>query len=170
MTTWVLSDTHFRDPNCIKFREFSSLRLMESKILSNCHKLIRKQDTVYILGDLGSSKEALSLLQAVGGYKKFVWGNHDTMPLPLYLDHFPDAQFRMWYKIKNVILSHVPVHPQELEYKGTFPHSCPPRYNIHGHVHRFSIEDDRYFNASVDINNWGPVRLEDILAKWVLPA
>ena len=69
-------------------------------------------------------------------------------------------------KFGDVILTHVPVHTQELEYDGPFP----PRYNIHGHVHEFSIEDERYFNASVDVNNWGPVKLEDILSAWNLPS
>ena len=92
------------------------------------------------------------------------------MPLPLYLDYFPDSQFRMWYKIKNVILSHTPIHPQELEYKSSSVNICPPRYNIHGHVHDFTIDDDRYFNTSVDVNNWGPVKLQDILSHWNLPS
>ena len=76
----------------------------------------------------------------------------------------------MWYKVGNVILSHVPIHPQELQYKGTYEHTRPPRYNIHGHVHTTTVKDDRYFNASVDVNNWGPVRLNDILSRWDLPA
>jgi calcineurin-like phosphoesterase family protein len=143
---------------------------MEGAILSNCRRLIRKQDTVYLLGDLASSKEGVNLVQSIKGIKKIVWGNHDLLSLKLYQEHFPDTQFRMWYKVKNVILSHVPVHPQELEYQGTFPHSTPPRYNIHGHVHKFTIADNRYFNASVDVNGWGPVKLEDILSDWDLPS
>ena len=170
MTTWVLADTHFRDTNCIKYRDFSNLQQMERRILDNCRRLISPQDTVYLLGDLASSREGLNLLRSIKGTKKIVWGNHDTMPLPVYLDYFPDSSFRMWYKIKNVLLTHTPIHPQELEYKSSSVNICPPRYNIHGHVHDFTIDDDRYFNTSVDANNWGPVKLQDILSHWNLPS
>jgi len=135
---------------------------MESTILSNCRRLIKKEDIVYLLGDIAASKEGLSLARGIKGRKRIVWGNHDLLPLSLYNVYFPGAEFRMWYKFGDVVLTHVPVHTQELEYDGPFP----PRYNIHGHVHKFTVEDDRYFNASVDVNNWGPVKLNDILSRW----
>jgi calcineurin-like phosphoesterase family protein len=170
VTTWVLADTHFRDNNCLKFRQFDTLGEMESTILSNCRRLIKKEDIVYLLGDIASSKEGLSVARSIKGRKRIAWGNHDVLPISLYREYFQDAEFRVWYKVGGVVLTHVPVHTQELEYEGPFPHSLPPRYNIHGHVHNFSIQDDRYFNASVDVNNWGPIRLNDILSRWNLPA
>ena len=166
MTTWVLADTHFRDRNCVQFRPFERLRQMESAILDNCNRLIKEQDTVYMLGDMAASREGLEMVASIKGKKKFVLGNHDMLPLHIYDEVLDGADLRLWYKVKNVILSHIPIHPQELEYDGTFPHSVPPRYNIHGHVHCYTVDDNRYFNASVDVNKWCPVKLEDILSHW----
>ena len=143
---------------------------MESTILGNCRRLIKREDMVYFLGDIAASKEGLSIARGIKGRKRIAWGNHDVLPLSLYREYFPDAEFRMWHKVGSVILTHVPLHPQELEYEGTFFHSCPPRYNIHGHVHKVGVKDDRYFNASVDATNWGPVKLKDILSHWNLPS
>lgn len=49
-------------------------------------------------------------------------------------------------------LSHAPIHPCALgEYD-----------NIHGHIHRFAIPDNRYINVSCDVINYAPINLDQI--------
>ena len=90
MTTWVLADTHFRDRNCVKFRPFGGLRQMEAAIVDNCNRLIKEQDTVYMLGDIASSRQGLEVAASINGKKKFALGNHDLLPLHIY-DEILDA-------------------------------------------------------------------------------
>jgi calcineurin-like phosphoesterase family protein len=82
----------------------------------------------------------LPLLRNIKAEKKvLVLGNHDILTTQEYLSVFDEVQglvkkYGMW-------ISHAPVHPNELRGK----------YNVHGHVHYASIEDDRYFNVCPEV-------------------
>ena len=58
------------------------------------------------------------------------------------------------------ILSHVPVHPNQLEYRF--------KANLHGHLHSKTVllpngkEDQRYINVAVEHNNLTPFAWEDL--------
>tara|TARA_R110000822_G_scaffold110654_6_gene240995 strand:- start:22852 stop:23364 length:513 start_codon:yes stop_codon:yes gene_type:complete len=168
MNIWVFSDPHFGDSQSLRFRGFPSEKEMDKTILNNCRRLIKKEDLTYILGDLGKGEAALKKCASIAGSKRIVLGNHDEKPLELYKKYFPHTQFRSWFRMSGVILSHFPLHPQELEYEPLAEGHSPARFNVHGHVHLKSIPDYRYYNACVENNNWGPVLLSDIFKDWGL--
>lgn len=61
---------------------------------------------------------------------------------------------------KGFWLTHAPIHPCELRGKR----------NIHGHVHDNSVKrgmglDERYINACLEVNNFKPVKFQDILKE-----
>ena len=79
-------------------------------------------------------------------------GNHDSYPTHLYLEHFNKLYGSV--KIKDVLLTHVPIHESQLN---RF------RKNIHGHLHSSILNDNRYINVSVERINLTPILLNDII-------
>jgi len=66
----------------------------------------------------------------------------------------------MWREFKefDCILTHVPIHESSL-YKR--------KYNLHGHTHKGNhrglIQDKRYINCCVEVQNYTPVAIEDLV-------
>jgi calcineurin-like phosphoesterase family protein len=63
--------------------------------------------------------------------------------------------------MNNMILSHVPVHPES---SGRF------RANIHGHLHQRRVLKDGeidpfYFNVSVEQTDFRPILFEEVLKR-----
>jgi calcineurin-like phosphoesterase family protein len=58
------------------------------------------------------------------------------------------------YKEK-AILTHCPIHPSQLEFRYSF--------NIHGHVHKNSIDDARYINVCAEMINYTPVEFSKLI-------
>ena len=69
---FILSDTHFNDSDC-KLMDKNWISVDEQ--VDRINKLVHKNDTLIILGDVGDTRY-ISRLKA--GYKVLVMGNHDT--------------------------------------------------------------------------------------------
>ena len=69
---FILSDTHFNDPDC-KLMDKNWISVDEQ--VDRINKLVHKNDTLIILGDVGDTRY-ISRLKA--GYKVLVMGNHDA--------------------------------------------------------------------------------------------
>lgn len=160
---FFISDTHFhhekcwkefKRPNGLPLRNFTSTEEMNSAIVEGWNSVVGSKDVVYHLGDVTLSRkpEALEILSQCSGRKILIAGNHDIQPMQNYLKYF-DKVFGM-VAYKNWILSHIPVHPDQLEYRF--------EANIHGHLHDKAIRDHRYFNVSVERLNYQPIQLEEL--------
>ena len=95
-------------------------------------------------------KNKLALLK---GIKKVILGNHD------FPQHVPELlkyvnSVCSSYKEKNCILTHIPIHPFEMNRY---------RKNIHGHVHENTIDDDRYVNVSCEVIDYTPQLLNNYI-------
>ena len=120
-------------------------------IVEQWNKVVRKQDLVYVLGDVCFDKNKLPLLDKMWGTKHLIFGNHDKFSLDTYLRHFNKVHGFMKYK-GQAWLSHSPVHDGSLR----------KLFNIHGHVHQRSVDDIRYFNVSVEALDGKPITWEEI--------
>lgn len=69
---FILSDTHFNDSDC-KLMDKNWISVDEQ--VDRINKLVHKNDTLIILGDVGDTRY-ISRLKA--GYKVLVMGNHDS--------------------------------------------------------------------------------------------
>ena len=80
-------------------------------------------------------------------------GNHDSRKL--YSEkRLPNLELQLpLYSYKNFWLSHCPIHPQEMRKRTG---------NIHGHLHKALLDDDRYFEVGLDQNDFDFVSLEKI--------
>lgn len=151
---WFLGDLHLDHKAICKYRTgFKSVDEHNSVVKDNYHKVVTKRDKVFFMGDVAFSKESLEDVRTwVGEKKVLICGNHD-------LDHHSmkdlcevfDEVYSL-VKYKEFWLSHCPIHPNELRGK----------MNIHGHVHQNSIDDRRYFNASMENIGYTPIDLANV--------
>lgn len=141
MAVRFIADTHLGHKNIYKYRTiFESTLHNDLYFMSLIKSTHRKQDTTYFLGDIVFDHKYLPFFKSLPGKKILVLGNHDTEYIHIkdLVEVFDEVHSSMKYK--EFILSHVPSHPDELRGK----------FNIHGHVHHCTIQDNRYLNVSVD--------------------
>ena len=159
----MISDTHFGHANVLKFTDnngnlirgsrFSSLEEMDEHIVDSWNSVVKDGDKVYHLGDVyfGQGHQVLHRLR---GQKRLILGNHDNGKDQNLLSNFSKIQVWRMFPELNMLLTHVPVHPDSLEYK--------VQWNVHGHLHQHLVNDNRYFNASVEQLAYTPINIEDI--------
>ena len=179
MNTFLISDTHFSHKNICSFtkndgsklRPFDNVEEMDELMIENWNKTVSPIDKVYHLGDVAINRNGLKILERLNGKKVLIKGNHDIFPLKDYLPHFYDI--RAYHILdKNMILSHIPIHPDS---NGRF------KVNIHGHTHSNNVMkeipnmngdfmeeiDPFYFNVSVEQINYTPISLEEVKVKYI---
>jgi calcineurin-like phosphoesterase family protein len=116
------------------------------------NEVVAPNDRVYHLGDVVINRRCLPTLGRLNGKKVLIKGNHDIFKLHDYLPYFEDI--RAYTVYNNVIMSHIPVHPDS---KGRFSG------NIHGHLHTNVIDDPWYKNVSVEQIGFKPILLDTVM-------
>jgi calcineurin-like phosphoesterase family protein len=140
-------------------RGFKDENEMNEHIVSEWNKVVSKKDVTWILGDVTMEKGNYEILNRLNGIKKVILGNHDepqhVPELLKYVNKVCAVQYVKHKEFGNIIFSHIPIHPQELEYRFTI--------NIHGHVHENTLPDKRYINVSAEVINYKPKLLSELL-------
>lgn len=159
--TWVTSDSHFSHKLMSTLRGFNSPEEMDEVLISKWNSRISPRDRVYHLGDFAINRRAIAAIAPrLNGNIVLIKGNHDIFKLSDYTDYFDDIRA---YKVLScgVILSHIPIHPDQL-WDGS-----RGRYlaNVHGHTHERELNDPRYINVCVEKTNLSPVKLDEILQR-----
>lgn len=155
---YAISDLHFGHPNLAKHRGFETSDEHDQFIIDKWNSVVRKNDTVWILGDVAMEKKSYyKLLDFMNGIKKVVLGNHDLPQHSSELLKYVNSVCGMYTKMKGLIISHAPIHPCELRGKR----------NLHGHVHENSLDDPRYINVSCEAVNYTPVKISELMDKYV---
>ncbi len=148
--TFFTADLHLGHAKIIEFeparQHFASIEEHDQAIIDNWNSVVRKKDTVWVLGDVCFKKDKLELLEQMNGYKHLVLGNHDNFSSIDYLKYFNKVHGAAEYK--GYLLTHVPVHESQ---KSRYKH------NIHGHLHSKQIDDAFYVNVSLELHNLFPV-------------
>jgi len=170
MNIFLIADLHLSHKGIVKFlredgvtkeRPFETTEHMDAAIISNWNNVVKEGDKVYVLGDVVINRKAMPLLGKLNGTKVLIAGNHDTMRTTEYLEYFKEV--RGSGVLANMLLTHIPVHPDSLErWEGSF----------HGHLHSKRVRlpdgsiDPRYLCLSAEHVNYTPISLEDALLKW----
>ena len=151
---YFIGDLHAGHKNICKFRQqFESEEQHFQHMKDVYHTIVTKRDRVFFMGDTAFTKERLRDIATWVGHKTAILGNHDLekeCTIRDYVEAFDDVQGFMKYK--EFWLSHAPIHPNELRGK----------INIHAHVHSATIDDDRYFNTSLENIGYKPISLQEI--------
>ena len=159
---WVYSDPHYFHKNIIKYddRPFDSVEEMNEYMIKMHNKYIGKRDKVIIAGDfaLTNQEQTKLILEQLYGYKILIPGNHDR------------GRSRTWWlaagfdEVINFpiivndffIISHEPVYVNQ----------HMPYLNIHGHTHTNELNKDRYINACLNVNDYIPLDLDQLIEKY----
>ena len=155
-----ISDPHFGHRNMAIRRGFSDEYQMNEYMVKQWNYVVTKKDVTWILGDITMEKSSeYYWLDQLNGIKKIVLGNHDkpqhVPELLNYVNSVCAVQYVRDKKHGNIIFSHIPIHPCELEYRYTI--------NIHGHVHENTLKDKRYINVSAEVVDYTPKLLNELL-------
>lgn len=141
-------------------RGFKDEEEMNKHIVKQWNSVVSKKDVTYILGDITMEKASQYYwLNELNGIKKVILGNHDepqhVPELLKYVNNVAAMKYLKHKEFGNIILSHAPIHPCELEYRFNI--------NIHGHVHENTLPDKRYINVSAEVIDYKPKLLSELL-------
>ena len=162
---WFTSDLHLGHRAAIGMcgRPFETVEEMNETLINNFNQCVKKDDTVYILGDISHRTpvvEVNQLISRLNGKKILCKGNHDK--------NYDQELFEGMYDFlevnldgTNVSLMHYPMM--------SWPKSRYGSLHLHGHIHSkgdYNIEQRdtgilRY-DVGIDANNYHPVSLEEI--------
>jgi calcineurin-like phosphoesterase family protein len=178
MAVWFTSDLHLGHRLVANLRGFESAADHDAAIVNAWDRMVRKDDDVWVLGDLCASAphHALDLLASMQGRKHLVSGNHDRChPMHRdahnwqrrYLEVFASVQPFARRKVggQDVLLSHFPYErdreePRYMQYR-LRDHGG---WLLHGHLHTEDRGVGREIHVGVDAWGLAPVRLEDVTA------
>ena len=171
--TFLIGCCHFGHEIMYKFlnidgtrvrHQFADAKEGDEAMIERWNKTVQKGDKVYVLGDVAFHKTHLATIGRLNGSKILIKGNHDDLQLAEYAKYFRDV--RAYSRLDDVVLSHIPIHPQSLwrEKKSSY------WINIHAHLHSgavmnsldASLPDYRYFSVCVERINYTPISLEQI--------
>lgn len=157
---FYIADTHFGDKNILIYSRshFKNIEEMNNIIINNWNNIVKKEDTVYLLGDVGDYE----YLKLLNGNIIIVLGNHDNE------DKLREVCPNIKIYDKPIIdkwmfLSHEPI---------SFLGPQIPYLNIHGHLHQFNYrltdslnwyEGNRYFNVSCEQIGYTPIPRNKII-------
>jgi calcineurin-like phosphoesterase family protein len=159
MTDFVIADLHFGDhATCTRFRRpdgsllrpFASAREMDGEIVRRWNETVSDRDTVYVLGDIGRGRNALTV-RDLTGVKHLIGGNGDDLSAIIGWGIFESV--RVVKYLPGLLLTHIPVHPSQLARR---------TINVHGHLHAQSLGDPRYRCVSVEQTDFRPVEIDGL--------
>lgn len=168
MNLYFTGCQHYQHNEIIKLcnRPFLNVDDQNKKLIDNYNSIVTNNDMTYNLGDffLNDTNEIVNpydIIKMLNGQQIFVCGNHDGK----YRSGLNVHNKEIILKIKklDVQLVHSPSDAR-IDYS-----LC-----IHSHVHNeYKIRELKYnnkstllFNCGVDVNNYKPVELQDILSLY----
>lgn len=178
---WLVSDTHFRHENILKFKDntdklvrgdrFSSIDEMDEHMIERWNSVVKQGDIVYHLGDvvMGDKEWFKKNWPRVNGSKRLIVGNHDDIPFLAVGGFFKKVSMWRMFPEFGLMLSHVPLHQSGLlrlaSREGKWPQDCETLLNVHGHIHQNASPEGPYKNVSVEAIDYTPVNIEEIRIK-----
>lgn len=166
---------HFMHTNLARYRGWDNAEEHDEFLIQQWNKTVNKKDLTYVIGDI-TMENSLNYykLDQLNGRKIVVLGNHDRhqdiKQLLMYVDGVAGA-----VDYKGFILTHVPIHPNEVQFY---------RGNIHAHIHHQNqleeviVSDSyldkgnkpapilhKYFNVDAHLIGYQPKSIEELLKQ-----
>jgi calcineurin-like phosphoesterase family protein len=160
---WFTSDHHFGHSGARTFyrRPFASVAEMDRQMIAHWNSLIESEDEVWHLGDFAvrqPPKRVASLLADLHGRKNLVAGNNDDSGVtacPVWSS--VQAYAEVIIDGTLLVLCHYPFRTWRDMAKGSI--------NLHGHSHGRLKAIPRQFDVGVDVWNFRPVTLTQIVSQ-----
>jgi len=164
------SDHHFYHKNIIKYcnRPFKDFKEMYHKMIEIWNSIVKEDDEVYYLGDLGmdlSEHQIEEIVRSLNGIKKImVFGNHDgkhTKNINELFEQVLPFGKDAYVEIKGIEyrLNHLPFIEGLTEYDERFHDKAPIRKwgkerLLCGHVHNNVSWKYKDYMLNVGVDNW----------------
>jgi calcineurin-like phosphoesterase family protein len=163
MAIFFTSDTHFGHGGALGLyrRPFASVPAMNEAIVTRWNETVGPEDDIWHLGDLAIRQSAAlvtELLSRLNGAKHLLIGNNDppaTTEQPGWAS--VEAYAEMTVDGIFVVLCHYPFRSWRDMTKGSI--------NLHGHCHGRLKPQPRQFDAGVDVWDFRPVTIRQILMR-----
>lgn len=154
---FLASDTHFGHHKILEFesmhRPFDTIEQHDEVLIDRWNKTVGPNDIVWHLGDIAFNKRHPDVLAELNGkMDTLILGNHDWKHVSKYLQYFTNV-YAMKQKY-DMIFTHIPIHASQMEYRW--------EYNVHGHIHGYTIDDKRYINISYEHTNLTPISMTEV--------
>ncbi|MBQ3664890.1 MAG: metallophosphoesterase [Lachnospiraceae bacterium] len=162
---WFTSDLHLGHRSVLNFceRPFETVEEMNETLIYHYNSCVRKNDTVYILGDIAHRipvVEVNQLISRLNGKKYLCKGNHDKK--------YDESLFEGMYDFLeisvdgiNLSLMHYPMME--------WPKSRHGSLHLHGHIHtdgEYNLQQKKEgilrYDVGVDANGFYPVSIQQI--------
>jgi calcineurin-like phosphoesterase family protein len=163
VTIFFTSDTHFGHGGALGLyhRPFASVVAMNEAIVECWNDTVKADDEVWHLGDFAIRQSAAvtaELLVRLHGSKRLVVGNNDPVATT-GLDGWVSVQPYIEIAVDGVslVLCHYPFRSWRGMAKGWL--------NLHGHSHGRMKPQPRQFDVGVDVWDFRPVSLGQILQR-----
>lgn len=193
MSIFFTSDLHLQHSNILKFtnpRPFTTIEKHDDTIIKNWNKVVTKDDTVYILGDISLKNDPNLLteqLLKLNGHKHLILGNHDTAKI-----HAKYLNMGIWEsmseyrsikilanngKLYECILFHYPILEYNHAFNMTENSKVGRPIHMYGHIHNMNNYDEIYkqlgfrgVHVGLDVSDkypntkpYTPINFENIL-------
>ena len=155
---YITSDTWFGRPQILQIanRQFNNIEEMNSTLIKNCNKKVKKNDVVFHLGNFAWDPiTARKVLKKLNGKIYFLKGSHDAA-LEEVIEDFPKAEFFndsiMELTDFDTIICHYPLSVWNGKGSGTI--------HIHGHTvfdHKTDLTIENRFNICTDFWGYSPI-------------
>ena len=178
---WFTSDLHIWHKNICKYcnRPYESVEEMNEGIVANWNSVVKEDDTVFVLGDLGfcGIEKLRMLLSRLKGTIIVIQGNHDSDKVinTLYNEHIIAGHERLMpitiigdeeCPDQELTLCHFPMIDWYNKEKGA--------WMIHGHQHQL-LETPScsvlHWDVGLDKNGMTPINFEqlkiNITKQWI---
>lgn len=164
---YFTSDLHYGHANIISLcnRPFRNVNEMNQVLINNWNKVVTKNDTVYILGDIAHRvpvEKVNEFINQLNGKKILVKGNHDEDYDENLFEEICDFKEIKYHKV-HFSLMHYPL----LEWPGYYSGAIC----LHGHQHNNAKYNEEMkkegilrYDVGVDANEFTPVSIEEIMS------
>ena len=163
MAIFFTSDTHFGHGGALGLyrRPFASVAAMNEGLIERWNQKVGPDDEVWHLGDFAIRQPAAvaaELLARLHGRKHLVTGNNDPEATTA-LEAWENVQPYVEVTVDGVslVLCHYPFRSWRGMGKGWI--------NLHGHCHGRLKSQPRQFDVGVDVWDFRPISLREILAS-----
>ena len=174
---WVISDTHFRHANILKFAdkegnlirpEFDDVDAMDEHMIERWNSVVKLGDLVYHLGDVlvGDKEWFKKNWPRLNGSKRLIVGNHDDIKFLAGGGFFAKVQMWRMFPEFGLVLSHVPIHHASAMLYGSKDRGLLAEpfqmLNVHGHIHQNASPPGPYKCVCVEHTDYTPVNIEEL--------
>ena len=163
MAVFFTSDHHFGDARRLGIdrRPFANATEMDRAMIERWNAAVSPGDEVWHLGDvtrLADPAGIAGLLGSLHGTKRLIVGNNDGLATTSHPGFASVAHYaELEVDGRGLVLCHYPFRTWNGMGRG--------RLNLHGHSHGRLKAMPRQFDVGVDVREFRPVRLDEILAR-----